>query len=775
MPMPHLSASSRALWWRLRSTLRRLRVATVVLPLLAAAATASCGGGGDGPSAPSTGSLHLTVTGLPTGTTARISVTGPGQFSRQVAGEETLDGLVPGSYLFTASDVTTDAEIYAARQPKGTVTVAAGSTPAAASVEYAPASGALAVTIQGLPDGTSADVTVTSTDGSFSQKITATTTLARLRAGTYVVTVGSVSNGSTLYFVAGTPQAQTVTVAVGETAAATVPYGAVTGLNLTVAGLYVVQTVQRLDQSIPLVQGRDGLVRVFVRAAQDQTPAPAVRVRFYLNGQLSTEQTIAAPMQYAPTFAADVAQASLASSWNVAIPAALVQPGLSISADVDPGNVVPEIDESDNSYPGVGQQLSANVRTVPAFRVRFVPIYQSANGLVGDVTAANRDRFLATTRKLHPLNTIDADIRAPYTATVEQLSSSNSDSTWTRVLHEVDVARDLDCRSDPVGCSRYYYGVAKVTYSSGTAGLGYVGYPVAMGWDYLPSASEVMAHELGHNWGRFHAPCGVDNPDLRYPYAGGKIGVYGYDATTGQLKLPSAPDVMGYCNGTWISDYTYTGIMNFRASASASVGSASDGATADATETAAAQAPVQRCLLVWGRVVDGRPVLEPAFEVMARPSLPQAAGPLTLAATSAGGATLWSLSFAGREIADAPRGDRTFAFTIPVAQAHADEIAALRLAAPSGEATVRTTEARGSVPAVRATRTTSRPRWVRLRWDAARHPVAMVRDARSGAILSFARGGDAEVRTAGDGTDAVDVILSDRVRSVSRRVPVERQ
>ena len=62
-----------------------------------------------------------------------------------------------------------------------------------------------------------------------------------------------------------------------------------------------------------------------------------------------------------------------------------------------------------------------------------------------------------------------------------------------------------------------------------------------------------------------------------------------------------------------------------------------------------------------------------------------------------------------------------------------------------------------------------------MRWNAARHPVVMVRDPRTGAVLSFARGGDAEVRTPGDAPGSVDVLLSDRVRSVSRRVTVERQ
>src|SRR3712207_7018394 len=38
------------------------------------------------------------------------------------------------------------------------------------------------------------------------------------------------------------------------------------GLNLAIDGAYLVQTVQNIGGTVPLVAGRDALVRVFVRA-----------------------------------------------------------------------------------------------------------------------------------------------------------------------------------------------------------------------------------------------------------------------------------------------------------------------------------------------------------------------------------------------------------------------------------------------------------------------------------------------------------------------------
>jgi hypothetical protein len=60
---------------------------------------------------------------------------------------------------------------------------------------------------------------------------------------------------------------------------------------------------------------------------------------------------------------------------------------------------------------------------------------------------------------------------------------------------------------------------------------------------------------------------------------------------------------------------------------------------------------------------------------------------------------------------------------------------------------------------------------VALQWDAAAYPMIMVRDARTGQVLSLARGGKAEVAT---GDEELDLVVSDRVRSRAVRVRVGR-
>jgi hypothetical protein len=58
-----------------------------------------------------------------------------------------------------------------------------------------------------------------------------------------------------------------------------------------------------------------------------------------------------------------------------------------------------------------------------------------------------------------------------------------------------------------------------------------------------------------------------------------------------------------------------------------------------------------------------------------------------------------------------------------------------------------------------------------LRWNAAAHPLIMVRDADSGEVLSFARGGAARVWTS---KGVLDLDVSDGARSYRLRLAISR-
>jgi hypothetical protein len=149
---------------------------------------------------------------------------------------------------------------------------------------------------------------------------------------------------------------------------------------------------------------------------------------------------------------------------------------------------------------------------------------------------------------------------------------------WNTTL---DTVRNLRATQQP-DPEVYYYGMLQPSQNLGefcgngcTAGVGYVpgGRPnpatrAAVGLAYGNNGSLfTMLHEVAHNHGRNHSPCvqggTISGVDQNYPHEGGVIGVFGYDQREDELIAPdSASDLMGYCRNQWLSDYTYTGLVN---------------------------------------------------------------------------------------------------------------------------------------------------------------------------------------------------------------------
>lgn len=605
-----------------------------------------------------------------------------------------------------------------------------------------PSTGSLTLTVSGLPAGTAASITVTG-PGGYSHAVTATESISGLEEGPYTIASQPVESGASFY--TPVPTSQVATIASNQTSAAAVSYSsAPTSLNLRINGLYLTQSVQTFSGGVPLVKDRDGYLRVFVTANKPATAAPVVRVRLYHNGELKSDQLIDPPFLTAPQ---SVNEGSLSSSWNVPIPKALIQPNLSILAEVDPDNLVVEGNESDNSFPTSGIPQPLEVRTAAPFQVTLVPVKQKDNS-VGAVSDANKHEFLTATMKMHPLSGYDVTVRLlPLVSDTAVVDPDNANEAWYGILEQVEALRVAD------GSGRHYYGVVKTPYTKGIAGVGYVGFPPsAVGWDFLPSAAMVAAHEWGHNWGRQHAPCGgAGNPDEDYPYTGGEIGVYGFDVQAGALKPASSHDLMGYCTNEWISDYTYRGVLEYRSAQSAVASTASS--------------MIQPALLVWGRIDHGKMELHPAFQIATRPTLPGRKGPYTILGRAADGSSLFNLSFTPSEVADGGRSEKHFAFAIPLAPDRAARLAAIRLLGEGREVSM--TQTAAAPAGVRARRSAGGR--VTLEWDAAQSPMALVRDPATGQIVSFARGGRVELTT---DRPELSVTLSNRVQSRDLRIPV---
>ncbi len=522
--------------------------------------------------------------------------------------------------------------------------------------------------------------------------------------------------------------------------------------DLFIDGAYVTQSAQSYIGAVPLVAGKDGVLRVFVRGNQAGITAPSVRVRTYNGATLTGTNTIAPTLGTAPTV---VSEASLSQSWNYPFSGSAIQPGLGLLIDVDPTNAIAEADETNNTWPSSGTPMAMDVRALETFHGTLIPVTQ--NSQTGNANSGNLASWYAKFQKMFPIAPgMDILLGAPYT-TSQILTSSGGG--WGALLDELEAKRVVEAST------RYYYGALKVSYASGVAGLGYIPTPgsssprSAIGWDKTTGYADgglyfdVLTHETGHNLGRHHTPgCDAAGPDLGYPYADSLIGIYGLDVSTMIIKDPSLyTDIMAYCSPVWVSDYVYSSILSFRQASPFGLPPPSAPQAAEQISGTG----VQDCLLISGRIHNGSVELDPALQVRTVPTVQKGKafhGSRLVEGRDASGNLLFLRSLPLAQVADDIPGSviQHFIAAIPMKETSMKALNELRVLGDFGPEAVRWSSnvlplRSGAVQMPQAK--VFGEGEVRLTWDAAAHPLVMVRDASTGDVLSFARGGDMVIKT----------------------------
>jgi hypothetical protein len=484
-------------------------------------------------------------------------------------------------------------------------------------------------------------------------------------------------------------------------------------------------------ENLRLVQGKSALLRVHVLGDKAGLQNVVVDAEGFTAAGVSLGK-LALIGPASPPIA--VVPADLKQQWTATVPAAWVEVGLEVRLKVDPLDAIAETDEANNANiakPVVGKGNIVQLTSVPV-------VHQGVAGAVVDIQPI----MLA----MWPVKAVANTNRAPYT--FSGALQSGSTTAWGQLLQDIAGVRQSD------GSNRNYYGWVKVAYGSGIAGIGYIGQEAATGRD---DSDDTAAHELGHNLGRNHAPCGgVAGPDANFPYAGGKIGSWGYNAVSKTLLNPATfADLMGYCNPAWVSDYNYKAVQT-RLETQAFV----------ATQGPAMYAPV---VLVAGSIRGEEVTLRPVHQMVAAPSTRLDGAWAVRLVTLDGTQTVHA--FTPDEIADVEDGELHFTLNLPDPGALAGiEI----LHGPKVMKRVLSTRA----PAPDAALQRAGPDAVRLTWNAQLFGSAEVahlaEDGTRTTLGLWLEGGDVLIRTDGLTGGRFEVSVSDGVSAARRVVMSER-
>ena len=232
--------------------------------------------------------------------------------------------------------------------------------------------------------------------------------------------------------------------------------------------------------------------------------------------------------------------------------------GLSVRVEADPLRQLgaPVVVDA---TPMVGLETRMELVLVPLVSGGYVPTMPTAAAVLDEVTR----RFPI------PRANITVTTRAAYTLT-SVTDGLDVDTEWSSALNELRQLRLMEVGS--ANTTRFYFGVVRRS-GGGVAGIGYVPGYAAIGWDSATQWPRTMSHELGHNFSRLHAPCGGPaNPDPNYPYAGGLLGptplMDSIPAAIDIVSPSGLADIMGYCNGSWFSDYNYREMQRYMESQS---------------------------------------------------------------------------------------------------------------------------------------------------------------------------------------------------------------
>ena len=435
-------------------------------------------------------------------------------------------------------------------------------------------------------------------------------------------------------------------------------------VRLSLPVVYLTQAIQRPRGDVPLLSGREALLRVFLVSDQEHAFfEPEVVATFTRDGK-EVHRVVLPSGQDLLATSAD--EGSLISSYNAVIPAEHIVAGTELIVVADSAGTVPQAAGSQTRFPQTGS-YALKVIDVPPMELTVVPVLEvedpDLSTLEWTDSVGDDSPQVSLFKYSFPFSEFSAKARDAH---VTSLDLTDEDDQWRLVL-ELEVVR----RNEEA--TGYWYGAA-LTKNGSVRGVARLNGWVSIGkpWD------TELAHEVGHNFDLNHAPCGgALGTDPDFPYPNGSIGMWGYDFRNSSLVSPRhRRDIMGYCfDKGWLSDFYFEKVVRVREE--------KEGEEAQARMAAAG--PKGEMLVLWGGVLGDELRIEPVHPMYTTAKLPEEAGPYRIEGIGRGGESEFSLSFTPGED---QYGNKYFFFTIPIEADWADSLERITLTGPEGEVTV---------------------------------------------------------------------------------------
>jgi hypothetical protein len=350
-------------------------------------------------------------------------------------------------------------------------------------------------------------------------------------------------------------------------------------VDFSIDAVEVTQTIQDLNNDVPLVAEKYAFVRVYPRVDINTGQNPKVQLRGFKGGVELGGSPLPPYNQGVPIFQNGADRFQLNRTFNFKLPPAWRQGVVTLQAEINYDDAIDELNKANNSKMVVADFNHKKPLCVEMVRVQTSP--QTAS--ISDPGFHDIVDWLQASYPI-PAVLIDAG------GTIKEAGGSYElpDDTnkvlarigWYRLWHEHN-------QWQKCGAAHFYGMVHPSEMSSG--GIGY-----RPGWSawgvmatdsnsqaiadvapwYAPHGGATLAHEIAHNKGRKHVDCGgPDDIDNSYPYnpcnlgsgfPGSHMGFDYFDeAIIGGWE---AGDLMSYAMSVgkprWPSDYTYKAIYD---------------------------------------------------------------------------------------------------------------------------------------------------------------------------------------------------------------------